>query len=330
MPTIDVLLMSKAPLRHRRDLEASEPPLSRDTEVAAGIRLAGVRSEIASAVFHRCKFRELPPDGEQALYGLVRMDPPGSRWDEDQALSKVLFLSHFVHAHEGGFEFAARIETDERSRLVGISPAAIDTPYARAYPCRGVRRRWLTQSDGEELKQLISAYDSSKDYLRDKNVGMAVSLFADSPFIFHGRPRASLLATVLEGLVSRGTERAFKQFAVRVPAVATEVGLPQFELAWATRIYKLRCKLAHGAQLFPEGEDAERQRRTEEIESAMLDMDELLRRILMKSLMDRAFAERIENAATSWPVPGTGCPTCRGGDSDLQEVHCPRCAAPWR
>jgi hypothetical protein len=212
MPVVDVLLCSQAPLRYRAALTEREPPLSRRVALGPGLHLAGIDREIAHAVFHVCKFRELEVNGDVPLYGFVRETPPSDRWDDDQVLSTALYLSHFIHAHENGFEFAARLETDSAKRIVRLEPADVSPTYARAYPCTGVARRWLTQSEGEALPALIRAYHASRDKLADKRLGMAISLFADSPFLYQGRPRAALLAALLEGLVSTSPERALKQF----------------------------------------------------------------------------------------------------------------------
>ncbi len=330
MTTVDVLLISRASLRYRQELVEREPPLTKAFEISPGIHLAAVKEDIARPVFYGCKFRDLEPGGDAVLYGFVRYNPPGRRWDEDQAISKALYLSHFIHAHEGGFEFAARIETDEGDRLIKVEPAHIVPPFARAYPCAGVERRWLRQAEAEELRNLIIAYDAARDYLKDKRVGMAVSLFSESPFIFHGRPRAALLAAALEGLVSTSAERAFKQFTVRVPALAAEVGLPQFDKAWAERMYKLRSKLAHGVPLLQAVDDEEIRRRRGDLETAMTEMDEILRQLLKRALLDRTFAERIQNAETHWPVAGKGCPACRAQNPNLIDIQCPTCGARWQ
>jgi hypothetical protein len=88
------------------------------------------------------------------------------------------------------------------------------------------------------LRELVEAYDRIRPSLADTRLGLAVSTFAESPFVFHGRPRGLLLTTTLEGLVSTIPERAVKQFITRVPALAAEVGLPQFDARWADDIYE--------------------------------------------------------------------------------------------
>jgi len=330
MPVIDVLLVPTASTFAQDELSAREPPLTRQTEVSPGIQLAAIRPAVAHAVYHVCRFRGVDPRSDQFMYGFVRYDPPGQRWDEDGAISKALFLSHLVQAHEAGFEFAARIETDSRSRVIGAIPATIVPAYTRAYCCGGVTRRWLTQDNADQLRTMVEAYDACRDYLSDKRLGMAVSLFGDSNFIFHGRPRAALLAAALEGLVCISPERALKQFTVRVPALASEVGVPKFDRAWADRIYKLRSKLAHGVPLFQAPEREVRQRAIDEVDTAMTEMDDLLRRLIQRGMRDRAFAERVANVETHWPVAKNGCGACRAGDAGLVEIQCPRCGSKWR
>ena len=330
MPVADVLLFCAAPLRFAFAAREAEPPLTKVLEVAPGLQLAGIKPDIASAVLHACKFRQLEPGGESVIYAFVRYDPPGNHWDEDQAISKALFLSHFVHAHEGGFEFTATIETDERGRLVRLEPADVAPPFVRAYCCAGVQRRWLTQADAGELKELIASYDAARPGLADTRVGLAISTFFESPFVFHGRPRALLLATTLEGLVSTSPDRAFKQFTTRVPAIASEVSLSRLDGDWAERIYKLRSKLAHGGPLLRSVDEHRRQIKLDELNTALTDMDELLRRVLKRALIDAEFRIRVENPDAHWPVLGRGCPTCRKSTPQLLVVQCPQCGGSWK
>ncbi len=330
MPVADVLLFGANPLRLDPEARESTPPLSRAFEVAPGIQLAGVRDEIAAAVVANTRFRSPHPTDLSVMYGLVRYDPPGSTWDQDQAITKVLFLSHFVRANEGGFEFTARIWTDEKSRLVDLKPGDIAPPFARAYCGTASRRRWLTQADATLLRDLVEAYDRLHPALADTRLGLAVSTFGESPFVFHGRPRGLLLTTTLEGLVSTMPERAVKQFTTRVPALAAEVGLPQFDAYWADEVYKLRSKLAHGSSVLHSVVEADRQARRDEFSQTLTDLDELLRRILRKALTDPGFKDKIDNIDKAWPVAGRGCPACRSRDAGLLEVECPRCHNAWR
>src|SRR5688572_24486581 len=115
MPVNDVLLISSGPLRFRTEISAREPALTKTCQLAPGLYLSGIEKDLANAVLHVCKFRDLET-GEAGLYAFVRLEPPSRQWDQDQAISKALYLSHFVHPHLGGFEFAAQVETDERGK----------------------------------------------------------------------------------------------------------------------------------------------------------------------------------------------------------------------
>lgn len=329
MPIFDVLLISNAPLRFRQALAVHELPLSEACDVGAGVQLAGVNRDVVNAVLRACKFRNLEWDGEGALYGLVREGPPGTSWDQDQSISRALFLSHFIHAHLGGFEFSARIETDDRGKLIRLEPADVSPAFARAYSCPGVQRLWLTQGEGSELKNLVQAYVEATTSLTNTHVGDAVSMFAESPFVFHGRPRVTLLAMALEGLVNRSPQRAVKQFTTRVPALASEVGLASLDKNWAERVYKLRSALAHGAPVLRADSNQERVSRVADLDAAMTDMDELLRRVLKRALLEGEFRDRLERIDEHWPVPGTGCPKCRAKDPELVPLQCPNCSARW-
>jgi len=179
------------------------------------------------------------------------------------------------------------------------------------------------------LQELAAAYDAVLPSLLDTRVGLAVSVFFESPFIRHGRPRALLLTTILEGLVSTSPERAFKQFTTRVPALASEVGLSKLDAAWAERIYRFRSKLAHGSALLQSVNERERQTKLDDVNANLTHLDELLRRVLRKALIDADFRERVENVDKYWPVAGKGCPACWSKDSDLLVAICPRCNTGW-
>jgi hypothetical protein len=330
MTTADLLLIPAAPLQHATSTVEREPPLAKAIEISPGIYLGGVDTDVARAVMHVCKFRELEGGDDKAMYGFARFDPPGERWDQDQAISRALYLSHLVHPHRGAFEFSARVKIDEKGRVVDVAGSDTMPSFARAYTCVGVRRPWLTQSDGELLRDVIRAYDAARDYLKDKRLGMAVSLFAQSPFISYGRARIALLAAALEGLVSTSPERALKQFVVRVHALAAEAELNHFDRGWAERMYKLRSKLAHGAALLQVTDDEQLRLKADELNAAMFDLDELLRRVLRRALLDEAFANRIQHADSTWPVSRKGCPKCRSIDQGVVEIQCPGGGSKWQ
>jgi hypothetical protein len=328
MAVADVLVFADHPLKDAPALRESEPPLSTPIEVTSGVSLAGIREDAATAIIARTGFREADRAGVNAMYALVRYDPPGSKWDQDQLISKVLFLSHFVTPHDGGFELTARLETDEKRRPTKVEPADIAPPFARAYCCPGVVRKWMTQKDGESLRHLVSAYDTVLPVLKDTRLGTAVSMFAESSFVYHGRLRGQLLTTILEGLVSTSTERAVKQFVVRVPALAAEVGLAQFDGEWAAAVYKLRSKLAHGSALLGPVSDQHAEK-IQDYHEKLGELDNLLRSVLRRGLLDHVFREWLATLDTHSPVPGRACPACRSAEPSLVPLTCPRCQAAW-
>jgi hypothetical protein len=328
MPVSDVLLFSARPLASGGRARSLFPVASAAVEVAPGISLASVRPEIATAVMNATRFRSQFPQDTRVMYGLVRYNPPGHDWDEDDAISKVLFLSHFVHAHEGGFEFSARITTNDDGQLTHLTVADIAPPFARAYCSTGATRRWFTQNEVLVLRDLVAAYDAVKPSLADTRLGLAISTYGESAFVFHGRPRGLLLATTLEGLVSTMPDRAVKQFTTRVPALAIEVGLASLDRDWADNAYRIRSKLAHGASIGSAKEPTE-DKRYDEFNRTLTELDELLRRILRTALLDATFRDRLTNVDVHWPVMGKGCPACRSRKPELLTVECPICKAAW-
>jgi hypothetical protein len=177
MPLMDVILIAK-PARSGGEQAWRVPAARFPVDVAPGIQWAGVRPEIADAVVKATRFREPFPQDVEILYGLVRYNPPCAGWDEDQELTKVLFLSHFVHAHEGGLEYGARLRTDDEGKIVNLYVGEIAPPFARAYCTSGAARRWLTQAELGVLRELVVAYNRVKPSLADTKLGMAVSTYA--------------------------------------------------------------------------------------------------------------------------------------------------------
>jgi hypothetical protein len=88
--------------------------------------------------------------------------------------------------------------------------------------------------------------------------------------------------------------------------------------------------LAHGDPLFQSPEASHRRAVADEVNQAMRDMDELLRRVLTRILLDRDFAERVHNVDAHWPVAGKGCATCLTRDASLSAIHCPKCGSVWK
>lgn len=327
---IDVILFSAEPAQRGGEQSWRFPPARFPVEVAPGIQWAGVRPEIATAVVRATRFRAPFPRDVPIMYGLVRSDPPGASWDEDDALSRVLFLSHFVHANEGGLEYSARLRTNDDGGLVDLYVGEIHPPFARAYCTSGAARRWLTQAEVNTLRDVVAAYARVKPSLADTKLGLAISTYAESPFVFHGRPRALLLVTTLEGLVNTMPDRSVKQFTTRAPALAAEVDLPQLDRRWAEATYRLRSTMAHGGSLLgPAADTTGRDEKLVAFNHTLTELDELLRRVLRRALLDDAFRERVMDPDKHWPVQGRGCPTCRGADPGLLRVECPRCRRKW-
>ena len=259
------------------------------------------------------------------------------RWDDDDEMATVMLLSHLVQATEMGMEFTARIETDEKGRLIEVEQSDVLPVYARAYCPNAARRRWITQADAEVLKELVAARKALLPSLADTRLGLALSTFADGPFVHQARPRALLAVTTLEGLVSTIPERALKQFVTRAPALAAEVGLENRDAAWAKAVYSLRSKLAHGSSVLQSSDDAQdeaqrelqRRAKVDEFQAALTEVEALLRALLRKALLDATFRDRLANVDQHWPVAAKGCPACKVQDEDLLDVTCPRCSKPW-
>jgi hypothetical protein len=337
----DILLVSQSPVDSEPGEARSSPPVQREIEVGPGISLCGIEPGLARAVMDRTRIRMGCVDSRDrdCVYGLVRFDPPGWDWDEDYELSRVVFLSHLVRATDMGFEFSARVVLDASDRLIDVRPSSTSPTFARALYPLSATRRWLTQGEGEVLRDLVAAYKTALASPFPARLGTAIATFRESPFVFHGRARLMVLASTLECLVSTSEERAKKQFVTRTAALACEVGLPDLDEAWAEHMYELRSRVAHGNTLYERVADAsgqeipERAKRrdlvNEEFQRAIASMDELLRRLIRQGLLDLAFRQRLEDLDSLWPVPPARCPTCRGADGGAIAISCRKCSRRW-
>jgi hypothetical protein len=303
-------------------------PATTTLEVAPGIQWGEVRHDIAARIVDASRYREPFPRVETITYGFIRLRTPVAGWDDDNQLTKLLFLSHLVHPNEGGFEYSARVVTNEAHEVKHCYVAEIPPFYARtSLPIAADSRRWLTDADMRKLRDLAAAYERVRPSLADTKLGLVISTYVETPFMLNIRSRALLLLTMLEGLVNTDSERSTNQFTTRVKALAKELGLKAVDKKWADKLYGLRSLLAHGSLMMSRASDAGQRQYTEFLERLEL-VDLLLRRVIQKALLEDGFRETVLDPSKHWPVWGTACPQCRAKDANLKQITC-RCGQAW-
>jgi hypothetical protein len=307
-------------------------PASSPFEVAPGIQWGRVRPDIAAHIVEVTHYREPFEHTETLTHGFVRLRTPVPGWDDDNKLTRLLFLSHLVQPNRGGFEYSARLVTNEQDEIkhcyVGNAPPF----YGRtALPIDVEGRWWLTDRDMGRLRDLSAAYDRVRPTLADTKLGLAISTYAETPFMHNIRSRGLLLLTMLEGLVNTGNKRATKQFTCRVKALAKEVGFTEVDREWADKLYSVRSTLAHGDLMYSRAPDAAARNGLQAHYLERLEVaDALLRFVMQKALLEDDFRKKVLNPDDHWKVPlqVEGCPTCRAGNAKLTIVQC-TCGRKW-
>lgn len=116
--------------------------------------------------------------------------------------------------------------------------------------------------------------------------------------------RWALICTALEAIVHTDRNKSTKQFTIRVPLLANDVGISEFSTAEADEAYEYRSRLAHGGTLADP-----RKGTTADLDKQALPLywllECILREVLKKALSDLKYAAIFESDDTirrRWPV----------------------------
>lgn len=258
-------------------------------------------------------------------YSFVRRVDPGVLdqahygWDDEHLIFYATVLSRLIHDNGHSLEYAARIvdHEDELQQVIPVyAPGFVATYRLR----RG--RDWLTESEVNELRQVLADYLPVKDALPWK-VSHALNLSEDAVRMQLFQRALLLIATALEGLIQSDPNRIAKQFRERLPQLAQEVAIAGVDEQFARNLYTARSEAAHGAQVSmfhiepqpeqdaedevpeqPHGEPEPPEAEVHVAASLALAQD-LLRAATRKAIQDPAFRQIFDSEETvraRWPV----------------------------
>lgn len=323
MPTRwDVLLVSDRVRAGDVDgCYSSHPPVRVRVDLAPGLWVGSVDDRTEQLVLKACSQER---NVGRALYGYVLDDPRGLEWDPMDVLSNAVGLSHLIRATETAYEFAATVQF-ARGVPVHVEPANRLTPYLKAWCATERHRRWLTTANAEELRALIAAHAAIRAELRTSKTGRAITVFAQTPYLYDAHVRGLAVACVLEGLVNSGSERSTAQFHKRVPLLAAELGIPGVDKAWAEKAYAVRSALAHGGDVVSPlkgGMGVE-----VEFDRLVARMEDIVRDALRRALLDASWRATLDDPQAKWPIAGAACTRCRESaePSGFVAIRCNRC-----
>jgi hypothetical protein len=308
MRRVDVSFALHAPPEtpQQRQLWRTDPPLRDGDEViiAPGIKMSRLTDELRRQLDLATQERgfNFGAGMRSVTYGIVRDNAPGSSWDEDGTIRRLLGLSRVVHPSTLGDEVAGTLYFDDTGELECIAARAGDG----AYGCRSLRP-WLTKEDCEELGRLFQAYealpvvhpitDAEPRPTRRLPLRLHRALWnlAYAAFVRPAHIRWLIVATALEGVIETGGG-ARQEFMQRLLAIGPEVGVAVTKKQ-IDQIYSLRSTVAHRGW-FSGKEDAE-------LDASYVPMDRLVAGIVRQAIIDAQFRSAFDSAetiATRWPV----------------------------
>ena len=318
----DVLLVSDRVLAGDLDgCYSSHPPVRARVDLAPGLWVGSVDGRVEELVIKACSQERILG---RALYGYVLEQPKGLEWDPTDALSNAVGLSHLIRATETAYELAATVQF-ESGVPVHVEPANRLTPYLKAWCATDRHRRWLTAANAETLRDLIAAHAAIRPELRRSKTGRAITVFAQTPYLYDAHVRGLTVACVLEGLVNSGSERSTAQFHKRVPLLAAELRIPGVDRAWAEKAYAVRSALAHGGDVVSPlkgGLGVEL-----EFDGLVARMEDLVRAALRQAMLDAKWRAVLDDPQSKWPIAAAGCAACRqaADPAALVPVRCNTC-----
>lgn len=204
---------------------------------------------LAERVMSACEpagenFRPVRQVGE--LYTFIRRNPPADAWDRDMRLQQFVAISRLVRPTSVGFEYSARLEFDNRGEVLSIAPGAVTGFGAQAWIASDSQDDWFEQSDIVSLKQL---WRQTNFPLVPERIGRAFWYHEYAARTEFAAVRWVLVCTGVESLINTGADRVSKQFVARMPELARRFCGSVISRSKASRMYELRCKVAHGVFL---------------------------------------------------------------------------------
>jgi hypothetical protein len=299
----DVVIHTNAGIFGKEGEMKKFPPVQRRIDLSEQIWLGRLEGEVAKTIMDTCEPRvfgiPLPVRQFAQLYSFVReLSAPDDiyRWDHDNELTAVVGLSRLIHPTFVGFEYAARVGY-EADGVKQIFPAPIIGISKQAFLSPSRERDWLTDAEASVLRELVP---NLRRELPNR-IHNALWHHEYASRTYYLDYRWTLVCTGLEALVHTDRNRNTAQFTMRVPRLASELGISISEPE-AVEAYDLRSRLAHGVSFLSTG--------TTPIPSTsqlqLYDrLEDTLRTAVLRGMRDKGFGDLFRDDAQirkRWPI----------------------------
>jgi hypothetical protein len=287
----DVIVQPTTPgIRVADEVFRAEPPIMTRIDLGHGLWVGALDRPTIDAVFDACRAPGQnfnPARSNYYHYCFCRdMDAtPGAslNWDHDQRLRECLLLARLVHPTTVATCYSARLFY-QNHEIAQIVPGPTQGLGAYAWVNGNHWRNWLTSSDMEEVKRLLTSYDSEK---LPSRLRRAVRHFLYACYTYELDIRFTLVVTGLEALVNARNRSATLQFKRRLCMAGQDVGVTITEAA-AKEAYDYRSNFVHGQLL--QGDNI-----SEKVQESYLPLETLLRLLIKRSIAEPQFASRFES-----------------------------------
>jgi hypothetical protein len=220
------------------------------------------------------------------------------QWDADRRVYPCVQLSRLVRDNNTSTEHAVRrlIQAGGNERLIPFSGFDSHVAY-RLYP---ERPGWLDIDEARALDGLLRAYWHGATL--PERIGRALRRVDSVTRERYLEDALPLVVGGLESLIKTLREFARAQFAQRVAALASEMGVGLSE-SQCGDLYDDRSALVHGA-----GVDLSQPHVRGTFEQGFIGLQETLRRTVRRAIEDHSFASTFANdtnIVARWPVSVT-------------------------
>jgi hypothetical protein len=281
----DVVVQTTGRTHPSLSLSLAQPPIKERKPLSTDLWI-GPLSHNIEAVMSACEarglnFNPIRQYGHHYCFVRERFSDhfPSLEWDEDQELQRLLLLSRLVHPTTASNHYSARLIYQDGD-LKQIIPGPTQGIGAHAWVARDDWRDWLSVEELELITSLLPTFVLAEMPVR---VRRAMHHFHFAQFSFSLDQRVASVVTAFESMLKIGKVGLTEQFKARVTQLAEEFHITIIDRE-AEQFYDDRSGYLHGAS---HGWVAR-----EESSMALYErMEELLRKILVRTVADRSFAE---------------------------------------
>ena len=248
-------------LRADDELQQAHVPIKNRIEIVDDISMQKLPKTLWKRIADSCTLGGLQDATRQftQLYAFVRelhgwpTDSDRTRWDHDERLLICISLSRIIHPTSISFKYSVRVFYDGEE-IVDVIPGPVGGFGAEVWLSPNDRRDWLTDEDARNVSAIVTAYFASQSRLctRVKQALWYLEYAYRTEFL---DVRWPLVCMGLESFVHTDKKWSTAQFVNRVPKIAEQVGIRDFNEDNASEAYDMRSKLAHGQLLRDIGEN---------------------------------------------------------------------------